>query len=316
MASNLGVLEKIELRNYWKNKATDFTPWLAQEENIQLLSNIIGIDLEVQSQEQHVGPFKADILCKDINSDHYVVIENQLEKTDHTHLGQLITYAAGLDALTIIWIAKEFTEQHRAALDWLNKITDDTFNFFGVEIALYKIGNSNPAPMFNLVSKPNNWTKQVKKSTSNQAETATKLLQQEYWQGLKDYMESKKSFLKMRNPLPKHWANIAIGESGFRLSATVNSKDDSINIWLNILNDKSKENYNKLFETAQENSFIEVSQDLIWDRNDSKGSAAVRLKNIGDYSNKKEWDNQFKWFKEYLEKFTMYFKPKIAEITK
>ena len=119
---SLGRLEKIDLRTYWKKEATDFTPWLAKEENIQLLSETIGIELEVKSQEQSVGPFSADILCKDTMNDHYVLIENQLEKTDHTHLGQLMTYAAGLDAVTIIWIAQKFTEEHRAALDWLNRI--------------------------------------------------------------------------------------------------------------------------------------------------------------------------------------------------
>ena len=176
----LGKLEKLQLRNYWRNEGTDFTPWLAQEENIQLLSEAICIDLEVHGQEKGVGPFRADILCKDTTTDHYVLIENQLEKTDHTHLGQLMTYAAGLDAVTIIWIAQRFTEEHRAALDWLNRITDDTFNFFGIEIELYKIGNSDPAPMFNLVSKPNDWAKSAKKSTINQNLSEIKLLQQEH----------------------------------------------------------------------------------------------------------------------------------------
>ena len=135
----LGRLEKLDLRTHWKREATDFTPWLAQEENIQLLSETIGIELEVQSQEERVGPFSADILCKDTINDQYVLIENQLERTDHGHLGQLMTYAAGLDAVTIIWIAQKFTEEPRAALVWLNRITDDTFTFFGIEIELYKI---------------------------------------------------------------------------------------------------------------------------------------------------------------------------------
>jgi RecB family endonuclease NucS len=130
----LGRLEKVELRSFWKKEDRDFTPWLAQDENIQLLSETIGIELEVQSQEEGVGPFRADILCMDMANNHFVLIENQLEKTDHTHLGQLMTYAAGLDAVSIIWIAQKFTEEHRAALDWLNRITDSTFNFFGIEI--------------------------------------------------------------------------------------------------------------------------------------------------------------------------------------
>lgn len=310
----LGRLEKLDLRTYWKKEATDFTPWLAQEENIQLLSETIGIELEVQSQEESVGPFSADILCKDTINDHYVLIENQLERTDHTHLGQLMTYAAGLDAVTIIWIAQKFTEEHRAALDWLNRITDDTFTFFGIEIELYKIGESNPAPMFKIVSKPNDWTKQVKKSTSSQPVTETKLLQQKYWQGLKDYMEGKKSFVKMQNPLLQHWTNIAIGKSNFHLSASVSSRDNSLNIWLNIMGDQAKENYDKLYETSYENSLSEVSPDLVWDKMEGRKMSAVMLKTSADFSSKSDWTKQFEWFKEHLEKYTKYFKQRITKI--
>ncbi len=310
----LGRLEKLDLRTYWKREATDFTPWLAHEENIQLLSETIGIELEVQSQEESVGPFNADILCKDTINDHYVLIENQLERTDHTHLGQLMTYAAGLDAVTIIWIAQKFTEEHRAALDWLNRITDDTFTFFGIEIELYKIGESNPAPMFNIVSKPNDWTKQVKKSTSTQSTTEIKRLQQEYWQGLKDYMEIKKSFVRMQNPLLQHWTNIAIGKSNFHLSASVSSRDNSINIWLNIMGEKAKENYEKLYESSFENSLKEVSHDLVWDKMEGRKMCAVMLKASADFTNRADWSNQFEWYKEHLEKYTKYFKPRIVKI--
>jgi hypothetical protein len=310
----LGRLEKIDLRTYWKKEATDFTPWLAQEENIQLLSETIGVELEVQSKEESVGPFSADILCKDTTNDHFVLIENQLEKTDHTHLGQLMTYAAGLDAMTIIWIAQKFTEEHRAALDWLNRITDDTFTFFGIEIELYKIGDSSPAPMFNIVSKPNDWTKQIKRSTASQPATDTKLLQQKYWQGLKDFMEAKKSFVKMQNPLLQHWTNIAIGRSNFHLSASVNSRDNSINIWLNIMGEQAKENYDKLYETAYEKSLTEVNKDLVWDKMDGRKMSAVMLKVQGDFADMNEWENQFQWFKDNLERFTKYFKPKVAKL--
>jgi len=132
--NNLGRLEAVDLRNIWTSEAGEFTPWLAEENNLALLGETIGIELELEAQEKNVGPFRADILCKDTANGHWVLIENQLERTDHTHLGQLMTYAAGLKAVTIVWIAHHFTEEHRAALDWLNEITDDRFNFFGLEI--------------------------------------------------------------------------------------------------------------------------------------------------------------------------------------
>ena len=150
----LGELIKVPLREFWEGEASDFTPWLADEENIGLLGDTIGVELEVEAQERNVGPFRADILCKDISTDNWVLIENQLEPTDHTHLGQLLTYAAGLNAVTVVWIAESFTNEHRAALDWLNKITAEGFSFFGLEIELWRIGDSPIAPKFNVVSHP------------------------------------------------------------------------------------------------------------------------------------------------------------------
>lgn len=149
--NTLGRLEKVDLRNFWTTEAGDFTPWLAQEENIALLGEAVGVELEVEAQEKSVGPFRADILCKDTSTDQWVLIENQLERTDHTHLGQLLTYGAGLNAVTIVWIAAKFTEEHRAALDWLNEITDERFNFFGLEVELWRIGDSLAAPKFNII---------------------------------------------------------------------------------------------------------------------------------------------------------------------
>jgi len=128
----LGRLERVDLREIWLSEAQDFTPWLARPENLSVLAETLGMELELEAQEQAVGPFRADLLCKDLDSDKWVLVENQLERTDHRHLGQLMTYAAGLKAVSIVWIAASFTEEHRAALDWLNEITDESFEFFGL----------------------------------------------------------------------------------------------------------------------------------------------------------------------------------------
>src|SRR3989338_5471256 len=157
----LGKLEKVDLRQIWQTEGQDFTPWLAREENLEMLGEVIGMELELEAQEKDVGPFRADILCKNTEDESLVLIENQIERTDHKHLGQLLTYAAGLQSVTIVWVAAKFTEEHRAALDWLNEITDKKFRFFGLEVELWKIGNSAAAPKFNVISKPNNWSKTV-----------------------------------------------------------------------------------------------------------------------------------------------------------
>lgn len=172
-----GKLERVELRQAWISEAGHFTPWLAQPENIALLSDAIGIDLDVEAQEKDVGPFRADILCKDVNTENWVLIENQLERTDHTHLGQLLTYAAGLHAVTIVWIAQRFTDEHRAALDWLNDVTSEEIAFFGLEVELWRIGNSPVAPKFNIISSPNEW-----KKTIDAGKPAKDLARLRYWQ--------------------------------------------------------------------------------------------------------------------------------------
>ena len=186
----LGRLTQVDLRDAWETEAGDFTPWLARDENILLLGEAIGLELEVEALERNVGPFRADILCKDTATGDRVLIENQLERTDHAHLGQLLTYAAGLETVTIVWISKKFTDEHRAALDWLNRITGAKFSFLGLEIQVWRIGNSQPAPKFNVVSQPNEWTQGVSDAAKSFNLTPTQQLQLEYWDSLAKHLAS------------------------------------------------------------------------------------------------------------------------------
>ena len=200
----LGRLRPVSLREAWVSESGEFTPWLAQEENIELLAEALGLDLEVEAQERNVGPFRADILCKNTVDESWVLVENQ--RTDHGHLGQLLTYAAGLEAVTIVWVAQRFTEEHRAALDWLNGITEDKFNFFGVEVQLFQINDSPVAPHFNVVSKPNDWSKTVSEAAKRIESgeiTPTKQLQLTFWTKLREYAENRGTFLRFQTPRPQ-----------------------------------------------------------------------------------------------------------------
>ena len=231
----LGKLERVELRDVWGNAATDFTPWLARAENLEALSETLGMDLESAGTEQSVGSYRADILCKDAFSGNYVLIENQLERTNHSHLGQILTYSAGLNVKTVIWIASRFTDEHRAALDYLNEITEEEYSFFGLEVELWRIGNSDPAPKFNIVSRPNDWTKNVRESAQHAVELSeVKQQQQTYWAAFKDFMDERRSSVRCQNPSPQHWMNMSIGRSGFWLNAKVNSLKSRISVSLNM----------------------------------------------------------------------------------
>jgi hypothetical protein len=182
----LGRLEEVNLREVWKSEPYDFTPWLAEPENLQFLAESLELPgLELVRTEHPVETFSADIVCKIVDTDQFVLIENQLEKTDHVHVGQILTYAAKFDARVVVWIAQKFTEAHRAALDWLNLISDDQYGFFGVEVRAVRIGNSDVAPLFNVVAKPNEWTKPERVAAVKQdALTDWHLQNIEFWNAM------------------------------------------------------------------------------------------------------------------------------------
>jgi hypothetical protein len=219
----LGILEKVDLRDPWPREDTNFTPWLAKEENLKILSECIGMDLEWVETEARVGPFKADIICKETATDSLVLIENQLECTDHIHLGQLMTYAAGLDTVHIIWIAKSFNDEHRAALDWLNRITMEGFHFFGVEIELWKIGDSLPAPKFNVVCKPNDWQKSVK-TGKEIVQSERSAMFKKLWSTFLDYMKPRFPDLSYPKPAGSPWIRFKMESTHANLSYAPSKK--------------------------------------------------------------------------------------------
>jgi len=219
----LGRLEKVDLRMVWENEAQNFTPWLAKQENISLLGQTIGMELEVEAQEKEVGPFRADILCRELPSDDWVLIENQLEPTDHIHLGQLLTYAAGLNAVTIVWISQRIRDEHRAALDWLNEVTSENIRFFGLEIEAWRIGDSLPAPKFNIVCRPNEWSREVAERASSGELTPAQSLQLEYWTSFREYALEHARRFKPRKARPQTWMDFALGRTGFALCATAST---------------------------------------------------------------------------------------------
>lgn len=309
--AKIGKLEKTDLRELWEGEATEFTPWLAQDENILQLSNEIGLDLEVISEEKKVGPFKADILCRDTIDDSFVLVENQLERTDHIHLGQLMTYAAGLDAVTIVWIAKAFTDEHRAAMDWLNRITDENIRFFGIEIEAYRIGNSLPAPYFQIVSKPNDWSKSVQSSKRNTELTDTQINNLRYWTAMREYFDSSGTKIKSQKPSPQHWTHFSIGKSYFHISAVHSFRDSMLRVSLIIDGTSAKERFDKLQESYEELSKLEISQEVIWDKLEERKVSIVYLEKSAEVGNKVDWSNQFEWILEYVEKFDKFFRSKI-----
>ena len=321
----LGRLERVKLRTYWVREDLDFTPWLAHEDNIKLLGDTISIEIEVEAQEKEVGPFRADILCKDTATDNWVLIENQLERTDHVHLGQLLTYAAGLNVVTIVWIAERFTEEHRAALDWLNEITDERFNFFGLEVELWKIGDSAIAPKFNIVCKPNNWSKSITraaKSIETVSPTETKQLQYEYWVAFREFVLDKGSLIKPTKPQYQHWMNIALGRSGFGLAAVAsaldsetqsyNSNELRAEVVISHINSKA---YFSLLELQKTEIEAEFGEPLIWYSNPEAKSCRIYVRRSANLNARDNWAEQHKWLRDKLDKLHKLFSNRVKQLS-
>ena len=158
----LGRLERVDVRKAWSHEAQDFTPWLA--DNLGRLSSQLGIDLELEGTEVEVGSYRADIVARVPQTDDRVLIENQLELANLQHLGQVLAYLAGLEAKIVVWIAKGFKDEHLSAIRWLNEHTVAPFAFFAVQVGVVQIADSQLAPVFEVLERPNDWNRQVQSS--------------------------------------------------------------------------------------------------------------------------------------------------------
>ena len=306
----LGRLERVNLRKAWEAEDRHFTPWLARPENLAVLAETLGLDLETKAQEEQVGPFRADILCKEIGSDAWVLIENQLERTDHTHLGQLMTYAAGLDAVTVIWIAASFTDEHRAALDWLNSITDERFRFFGLEVELWRIGESPPAPKFNIVSKPNDWSRSIARTAAYTELSETGIRQREYWGALQKALDDEKGPVSSNRKSPAHyWVGFSVGRKGFSLGAGMARLKKRIKTELYISGNDAKTFFG-LLKRQKDEIEKELGYPPEWEEAKHSGSIVSYFDDV-DPMDEADWPRQHKWLAEHLNTMHRVFAPRV-----
>ncbi len=316
MTQPLSRLERVELINVWPTEDGDFTPWLAEEENLELLGDTIGMELELEATEKNVGPFRADILCKNTDDESWVLIENQIKRTDHIHLGQVLTYAAGLDAVTMVWIASRFTDEHRAALDWLNRITGDEFRFFGLEVEAWRIGDSIPAPKFNIISQPNNWSKSISREARKISErpmTETEAMQLGYWTKFAQYLKDEGSDLRPQNPRAKPWQRLTIGVTQVVIVAVINTSN-RIRVELNIHHSDYTEEFFNFLHDEKEAIETEIGVSLEWLELQGKTRSRILVNKKADPKNEKDWDKQHAWLKEMMEAFYRVFRVRVKAI--
>lgn len=292
----LGKLEKIELREVWRHEALDFTRWLAKKENIAILSKEIGIDIEVIETEMSVGRYNVDIYARDIESNKRIVIENQLENTNHDHLGKMLVYAAGLDADIAIWVVKDVNEEHRQAIEWLNDNSFEKINIFLVKVELWQIDNSPIAPKFQVICEPNNWAKVLKQQSKDNI-TDLELRQMEYWQGFVDYAKSKDKTYISQRPSIYNWYVIRIGSTDYKLKLVHSVNSDIMRCQLEIFNDSI---YKKLeqYRTEIDNKINGLEWEYLEDR---------KVNRISCNNSSKDNASSYVWLLDMVDRFKEVF---------
>ncbi|MDA8051626.1 MAG: DUF4268 domain-containing protein [Rhodospirillales bacterium] len=310
----LGTFEPVSVKDAWPNEAGNFTPWLAEAGSIAALGEALGLDLEVEATEAWIGSFSADILARASDEpNHRVLIENQFGETDHRHLGQMLTYPAGIDgARTVVWIAEKILPDHRAAVDWLNTNTKPEFSFFAVEIELWRIGNSAPAPRFNVVASPNEWTRGPIVVPPGNGELAGRYrIRLAYWASFADYLGQKGSKFRIGCDNKDPWFWFATGRAGFGIVATIGLRRQRIGVNFNMSDDADKSKFHALY-SEKESIEQQFGEPLLWEELPGKKASRIAVYRDGvDPADPSQYDDLHKWMLDKMERFRTTFSERV-----
>jgi hypothetical protein len=295
MTKNLGKLSSVNLREVWEHESLDFSVWLANQNNFTLLCEAVGIDMEVIDLEVEVGKYRIDILAKESYSDEKIIIENQLEITDHDHLGKIVTYAAGLDAKYIIWIVKNARDEHLKAVQWLNENLGDEICIFLIKLELWRVDNSKPAPSFDILVKKNSWVEKLR-AKNNNISPGEKYKNSHYehldfWNCFKNYSANDKSLPKSYSPRPQHWLSFSIKNKYGHVSAILNKQKDLIGVDFFIK--ENKDFYSFMLEYLKKHKSPYENQIVFYEASKASGYRVfLKCNNIFDKNKEIEY---FDW---------------------
>jgi hypothetical protein len=306
-------MRKVGVRDVWKHEELEFTPWLASDDNFSRLARALGyVELQVEGVEVPVGPFSADILAKDTDGN-FVVIENQFGKTDHDHLGKLLTYAATLNASAVVWIAEHFTDEHRKAFEWLNDHTSDDLSLYAVELVLWQIDQSKPAVQFNVLSQPSEVVRKATAVKSAGPITDVKKLQLEFWTAFREALLARRVVASAQSPRPQYWFNVALGSSYIHLSNIANTTEGRIGVRVYI---RSKIAEVALPQLEAERAAIEkeIGEPLQWDPNPDSRDKTIVLDRPADLEDRSKWPEYISWLVDHVAKFKKAFEPRVKKL--
>jgi len=270
--STIQKINKVPLREIWNKEDKDFTKWL--EENIDYLNEVIGFDITVLSREEKVGPFKVDLYGED-NFGNKVIIENQLEKTDHAHLGQIITYLVNLEANTAIWITKEPTEEHIKVIDWLNEITPDDMSFYLIKLEAIKIGDhSAAAPLFTVIKRPTTEKKQIGSERKEYAQRH--VFREKFWNQFLLEVNKKNSLFKNISPSTDSWIGIGVGKGGINLNLVVSKKYARPEIYINRGDKETNKEIFDYFYKLKAKIEKDFGNKLVWEKMEDNVTSRIK----------------------------------------
>lgn len=306
MVPKLDRLRQVDLRSVWGSEPRQFTPWLAQQENLDLLSETLGLStLELVQTEYTSAEFSCDIVAKVTATGDIIVIENQLERSDHSHLGQALTYAAGLDASAVIWIAKRFAEGHRAAFEWLNRKTSDDLALFAVEVEAWQIGESLPAPRFNVIARPNRWAREMTSAARNSS-NPNAAAYAEYWQEYEDVARSMGAPYRGEAAAPMKSTNYTV-YIGDNLEVGIvcyvskpSAGQPSVGAYLGLWGSNSVSRYETLL-SSKPLIEQEFRRTLEWRQAEGKASSTCHIiapLRPADFTDRTDWPRQHAWLAE------------------
>jgi len=309
---SFGALQSVELRTCWADEARNLTPWVASEDGLKLLGAALDIELACESCEVPVGPFSADILARDLTTNSLVVIENQLERTNHDHFGKTLTYAAVLGATTVVWIARTFTDEHRKALEWLNELARGDLQLYGVELQVWKIGDSAPAPRFEVVCSPNELVQAATRARDSES-SPTRQLQLEFWTAVKEALQRTGEFSSLHTPRGQYWFDIAIGRSSMNLSLTANTDDKRVGIRL-YLSWRVADAVLRQLEPQRPEIDAAIGESLEWNPHPEKSDKTIRLVRAADIGDRSAWPEIISWLTKRAIVFKQVFGPRLLAI--
>ena len=297
----LGKIQQVDLREVWPNEATSFTPWL--EENPEELGEVLGLDLEFV-REKPVGKFSLDLFGTDLNTNRKVIVENQLETSNHNHLGQLLTYAGGVEPSVIVWVAKSIRQEHRAALEWLNSVTDSETMFFGVEVKAIKIGDSEPAPMLDLVVEPNSWVKEVRSSSGGNFESEKSKAYGDFWRTLIEEVSGELPEFASRKPWNRGWLPVGQGLSGVRLTLVFYAQGLRTEFYFGSSDQRLNQSRFDAVLALREPIESAIGQPLEWEALEGRKACRIALYGPdGDITESERWADYRTWFTDSYKLF-------------